>query len=42
LNDYLTILEYFKDDMLEDGYERVRLKSLYLIGMLFYKLKDYE
>lgn len=42
LNDYMTILEYFKDDMLEEGYERLRLKSLYLIGMLFYKLKDYE
>lgn len=42
LNDYLSIMEYFKEDMSEETYEKLRLKTLYQIGMIFYKQKDYE
>jgi hypothetical protein len=42
LNDYLSLIDYFKDDVPEDTYNKLKLKTLFCIGMIFYKQKDYE
>lgn len=42
LSDYQLIIEYFKDDVPEETYERLRIKTQYYIGMIFYKERDYE
>jgi len=37
LNDYLALVEYFREDVPEETYMRLRLKILYSIGMIFCK-----
>lgn len=42
LNDYLSLIEYFQEDISEETYAKLRTKTLFCIGMIFYKQKDYE
>lgn len=42
LNDYLSIVEYYKLDVPEDTYEKLKVKANYYIGLIFYKERDYE
>ncbi|TNV73575.1 hypothetical protein FGO68_gene17101 [Halteria grandinella] len=42
LGDYLTLIEYFREDVPEETYDRLRVKAQYCIGMIFYKQGDYE
>ncbi len=42
LNDYLSLIEYFKDDVEEETFTKLRLKTLFCIAMIFYTQKDYE
>lgn len=42
LNDYQAIIDYYKHDVSEETYEKLRLKSTFYIGMIFYKERDYE
>ena len=42
LNDYISLIEYFQDDISEELFLKLRTKSLFCIGMIFYKQKDYE
>ena len=37
LNDYLSLLDYFQEDISEVSYQKLRTKTLYSIGMIFYK-----
>ncbi|CDW77883.1 ras-2 protein [Stylonychia lemnae] len=42
LNDYLSIIEYYKLDMPEHSFDKLKLKANYYQGLIFYKVKDYE
>jgi hypothetical protein len=42
LDDYLSLIEYYREDVPEETYQKLRLKSLFAIAMIFYKQKDYE
>ena len=42
LNDYLSLIEYFKDDFTEETFVKLRLKTLFCVAMIFYKQKDFE
>jgi len=42
LNDYLKILTYYKHDMYSDVFEKMRLKTYFYIGCIFYDNGDYE
>ena len=36
LNDYLLLVEYFREDIAEETYQKLKVKTLYCIGMIFY------
>jgi hypothetical protein len=38
----MAIVEYYKMDVPEETYEKLKLKVHYYYGMIFYKEKDYE
>lgn len=42
LNDYLSIVEYYRLDVPDETYEKLKLKAFYYIGLIFYKERDFE
>jgi hypothetical protein len=42
LNDYIALIEYFKEDVPEDIYQKCLIKAHFCIGMIFYKQRDFE
>jgi hypothetical protein len=42
LNDFLSILDFYRYDISEKSYLKLRLKAHYYIGLIFYKEGDFE
>ena len=42
LNDFLLVINYFKQDMKQESYRKMRVNAIYYIGIAYFQLGDKE